>query len=144
MHADPMGPRWWWYAPVALLIGTAANQIVLTRTAELAAWSGGGFGMFATVDGWGNRHVLAVAVRPGVRRELDIPPALRDAVRRLRAFPSEANARAVATALAAEPTPDEGPLAAIEIQVWSTTYDRETTAPRATPLRAFTFPHDAR
>lgn len=140
MHADPRHPRWWWYLPVALLIGTAANQIVLTRTADLAPWSGGGFGMFATVDGWGNRHVAAFAIRPAVRRELEIPPELGEAERRLRALPSEANARALAVALAEAPTPDEGPLAAIEIQVWSTHYDPATTAPSAAMLRSFTIP----
>jgi hypothetical protein len=142
MHADPSRPRWWWYVPVAFLFGTAANQIVLTRTADLAPWSGGGFGMFATVDGWGNRHVAAFAVNPDVRRELEIPPELREAARRLRALPSEANARTLASALAAEPTPDEGPLAAIEIQVWSTRYDPATTAPSEAMLRSFTIPRD--
>jgi hypothetical protein len=144
MHADPSRPHWWWYAPVMLLIGTAANQIALTRTADLAPWSGGGFGMFATVDGWGNRHVAAFAIRPDVRRELEIPTALDDAARRLRALPSEANARALADALADEPTPDEGPLSAIEIQVWSTRYDPDTTAPSGAMLRSFTIPRDER
>jgi hypothetical protein len=130
----------WWYAPVALLIAVALRQIVLTQTADLAPWSGGGFGMFATVDGWGNRHVAAFAIRPDVRRELEIPAALRDATRRLRAYPSEANARAFATALAEQPTPDEGPLEAIEIQVWSTTYDPVTTAPSEGMLRSFRIP----
>lgn len=138
MDADSSRPRWWWYVPVALLIGTAANQIVLTRVADLAPWSGGGFGMFATVDGWGNRHVAVFAVGPDVRRELAIPPELREAERRLRALPSEAHARALAVGLADEPTPDEGPIAAIEIQVWSTRYDPDTTAPSTTMLRAFT------
>ncbi|MEO6027855.1 MAG: hypothetical protein ABIR79_13400 [Candidatus Binatia bacterium] len=135
-----MRPRWWWYAPVALLIAVALRQIVLTHIANLAPWSGGGFGMFASVDGWGNRHVAAFAIRSDVRRELEIPPPLREATRRLRAYPSEANAQALATALADQPTPDEGPLEAIEIQVWSTTYDPVTTAPSEGMLRSFRIP----
>jgi hypothetical protein len=142
MRDNPSRPRWWWYAPIAFLIGTALLQIVITRTAALAPWSGGGFGMFATVDGWGNRHVAAFAIRPGVRRELAIPKALGHALRRLRAFPSEAYARALAAGLADEPSPDEGPLDAIEIQVWSTTYDPLTTAPRVALLRSFRIPGD--
>ena len=63
--------------------------------------------------------------------------ALRDAIRRLRAYPSEANARALATVLAEQPTADDGPLEVIEIQVWSTTYDPVTTAPHERMLRSF-------
>ncbi len=137
-------PRWWWYAPIALLIGTALHQIVLTRTAALAPWSGGGFGMFATVDGWGNRHLAVFAIAPDVRRELDIPDGLEWTTRRLRALPSEANARALATALADDLPPDDGPLEAIEIQVWSTSYDPITTAPSDALLRSFRIPSGER
>jgi len=44
-------PHWWCYLPVVLLIGVAYLQIWLTRSADLTLWSGGGFGMFTTVDG---------------------------------------------------------------------------------------------
>jgi hypothetical protein len=92
--------------------------------------------MFSTIDGWGNRFLQAFAVRPGVRRELEIPPALQEETRHARAFPSEANLRALAAALVDAPTPDDGPLEAIEIQVWSTAYNPVTLAPIDFPLRS--------
>ena len=60
-------PRWWWHLPSAVLIGVACHQIWLTRSANLTPWSGGGFGMFSTIDGWGNRFLQAFAVRPGAQ-----------------------------------------------------------------------------
>ena len=132
--------RWWWYLPCAALIGVACYQIWLTQSAVLSPWSGGGFGMFSTVDGWGNRFLQVVALRPGVRRELEIPPALREVTRRVRAFPSEANLRAFAMALVDAPTPDDGPLEAIEIYVWSTNYDPITLAPTPSLLRSLRVP----
>jgi hypothetical protein len=135
-------PRWW-YAPVVLLIGVACHQVWLTRSVALTPWSGGGFGMFSTIDGWGNRHIQVFAIRSGVRRELEVPPALREETRRARALPSKANLRVLATALADAPTPDVGPLEAIEIQVWSTTYDPVTLAPTRAVLRFLTIPGDA-
>jgi len=134
--------RWWWHLPVALLIGVACHQILLTRSADLSPWSGGGFGMFSTIDGWGNRHLQAFALRSGIRREVEIPPALREVTRRVRAFPSEANLRALAAALVDVPTPDVGPLEAVEIQVWSTDYDPVTLAPMGSLLRSLQIPVD--
>ena len=100
--------------------------------------------MFSTVDGWGNRYLQAFAIRPGIRRELEIPPALQEMTRRVRAFPSEARLRALATALVDTPTPDVGPLEAIEIQVWSTDYDPVTLAPSGSLLRWLRVPIDGR
>jgi hypothetical protein len=128
--------RWWWYLPSVVLIGVACHQIWLTRSAKLTPWSGGGFGMFSTIDGWGNRYPRVFAIRPGIRRELEIPPALQEVTRRVRAFPSGANLRALAAALVDTPTPDAGPLQAIEIQMWSTDYDPVTLAPTGSLLRA--------
>lgn len=98
--------------------------------------------MFSTIDGWGNRHLQAFALRSGIRREVEIPPALREVTRRVRAFPSEANLRALAAALVDVPTPDVGPLEAVEIQVWSTDYDPVTLAPMGSLLRSLQIPVD--
>ena len=143
MSEETTRTRWWWYLPSAVLIGVACHQIWLTRSANLTPWSGGGFGMFSTIDGWGNRNLQAFAIRPGIRRELEIPPALQEVTRRARAFPSETNLRALAAALADAPTPDVGPLAAIEIQMWSTDYDPVTLAPTGSLLRSLSVAVDA-
>jgi hypothetical protein len=137
-------PRWWWYLPSAILIGVACHQIWLTHSADLNPWSGGGFGMFSTMDAWGNRHLQAFAIRPGIRRELEIPAFLREAVRRACAFPSEARLQALAVELVNVPTPDAGPLEAIEIHVWSTHYDPITLASSGSLLRSLRVPIDRR
>ena len=96
--------------------------------------------MFSTIDGWRNRYLQAFALRPGVRRELEIPPAVEEMTRRVRAFPSEANLRALASSLVDVSTPDVGPLEAIEIQVWSIAYDVVTLEPTGSLLRSLSVP----
>lgn len=98
--------------------------------------------MFSTIDGWGNRHLQAFAIRPGIRRELEIPPTLERLTRRVRAFPSEANLRALAFQLVDEPTPDAGPLEAIEVDVWTVDYDPTNLAPASSLLRSLRVPLD--
>jgi hypothetical protein len=96
--------------------------------------------MFSTMDGRGNRHLHAFALRPGIRRELEIPPALRQRTQRVLVFPTESALRALAFELADVPTPDAGPLTAIEIQVWATHFDPNSLEPSGTLLRAIEVP----
>lgn len=131
------------HLPALLLVAVASHQIGLARTAQLSAWSGGGFGMFATTDAWGRRHLHAWAVRPGIRRELEVPPELRDTARRALALPDERRMRALARALAEieiDAEPEAGPLAAIEIQILATRFDRETLGPSGAPLAGLVLP----
>ena len=94
--------------------------------------------MFATTDAWATRHLHVFAIRPGVRRELDIPPSLRKKVERVLTLPSDARLQALARQFAAVPTPDEGPLEAIELQVWATQFDSDTLMPSSTQIRFLT------
>ena len=132
--------QWFWYVPSVLLILVTANQLRLVFTTALSPWWGGGFGMFATTDGWATRHLHVFAIRLGVRRELSIPATLRRKVERVLTLPSDANFQAIAREFADIPTPDEGPLIAIELQVWGTHYDPITLAPSSALLRARTVP----
>jgi Arc/MetJ family transcription regulator len=128
-------------------VAVALHQIGLARSVELNAWSGGGFGMFSTTDAWGRRHLHAWAVRPGMRREIEVPDALRAAARRALALPDERRLRALALALAEtelDAEPEAGPLAAIEIQVFATRYDRETLGPSGRPLAGLSVPIEER
>ena len=121
-----------------LLVLVAANQLRLVSSAALSPWWGGGFGMFATTDGWATRHLHVFVIHQGVQRELSIPLTLRTEVERALTLPSDANLQAFALEVAKIPTPDEGRLIAIELQVWATHYDPVTLAPSSTLLRAFT------
>jgi hypothetical protein len=132
------------HLPVALLVAVACVQVALAHTAGLTAWVGGGFGMFATTDGWGRRHVHAWALRPGLRRELEISPALgRDLLRAL-ALPDDRGLRALAERLATLPSRDQGPLEAIELHVYGVRFDRETLASSGVLLRSHTVRFDER
>jgi hypothetical protein len=123
------------YLPIFLLVIIALNQIRLAKTSSLSPWWGGGFGMFSTTDSRGTRHIHAYAIRPGIRRELEIPPHLAELERKMLTFPSESNLEKLAVELADVPTPDEGPLEAIEIQVWATDFDSETLEPSSILFR---------
>ena len=138
MSEPEVKPYWFWYLPSLLLILIASNQLRLVFTTSLSPWWGGGFGMFATTDGWATRHLHAFAIRPGVRRELAIPLSLRKMVERVLTLPSDAQLQALAHQFADEPTPDEGPLEAIELQVWATQFDPTTLMPSSTPMRFLT------
>src|SRR5215475_12379144 len=108
--------QWFWYLPSVVLLLVTANQLRLVSTTALSPWWGGGFGMFATTDGWATRHLHVFAIRSDVRRELSIPVTLRKEVERALTLPSDANLQAIAREVADIPTPDEGPLIAIELQ----------------------------
>lgn len=131
----PPHTHWFWYLPSLLLLIVAGNQVRLVSPAVLSPWWGGGFGLFATTDAWATRHLHIFAIRSGVRRELVIPLSLRKKVERVLTLPSDAQLQALVHQLAEGPTPDEGPLEAIELQVWATQFDPVTLAPSSAPIR---------
>jgi hypothetical protein len=132
--------QWFGYIPSALLLLVVANQLRLVSTTALSPWWGGGFGMFATTDGWATRHLHVFAIHSGVRRELSIPETFKKEVERVLTLPSDANLQTIAREFAELPTPDEGPLLAIELQVWAARHDPVTLAPSGVLLRALTVP----
>jgi hypothetical protein len=143
MPEHSVRPRRFWYLPVTLLIAVACVQLWLSHTAGLSPWAGGGFGMFSSTDTRGNRHLHAFAIRPGIRRELDLPSSLNLHIERVLVFPTESALRSLAAELAHVPTPDAGPLAAIEIQVWTTRFDPHSLEPSSTFLRVIEVPFGA-
>jgi hypothetical protein len=98
--------------------------------------------MFATTDAWATRHLHVFAIRSGVRRELEIPRSLRKKVKRALTLPSDAQLQVLARQFADVPTPDEGLLEAIELQVWATQFDLDTLTPSSTPIRFLTVRQD--
>lgn len=129
--------------PALLLVVVAIAQIALARTAHLSAWSGGGFGMFATMDSPARRHLHAWAIRPGLRSELEIPDDLEMPARRALALPIESRLRPLAATLARieeeEGDPDAAPLESILLQVFRVEYDA-ALAPSGELLRSLEVP----
>ena len=92
------------------------------------------------MDGRGNRHLHAYALRPGIRRELALPRALEKLVSRSLTLPSESNLHVLAAELVNVPTPDAGPLQAIEIQVWATQFAFDNLEPSGSLWRVVEVP----
>lgn len=133
-------PRWSHIGkalPIFLLLGVATSQVILARQADLSPWSGGGFGMFSTLDHGSRRHLHAFIVRPGLRREVRPPESLRRDVSSAMTLPSDGRLRRLALALAETPTADHGPPTAVQLQVWSTRFDPATLTPSSRILREF-------
>ena len=132
--------RWLRLLPCLILVAVALGQILLALTAGLSPWHGGGFGMFATTDSRGARHLHVFAIRPGLEREVRPPPPLEHLAQRVRALPSQSNLRSLALEIAALPAPDHGPPTAVRIEVWRTRFDPDTLAPSSDILRALEVP----
>jgi hypothetical protein len=114
----------------------ALHQLWLVPREHMSAWCGGGFGMFSTTDGWGTRHLHAVALSPAFRTTLDVPKALTEDAKRALALPSEARLRALARQLAERAPRDLEEPEAIRIDVFARRHDPETLAPRGELLRS--------
>jgi len=97
--------------------------------------------MFASTDAGATRHVHAFVRRPGVRREVVVPRAHRELARRARTLPVDLYLEPLAEVIAATPTPDHGPPARVEIQVWQRRFDPETLRPSGLLLRGFEQAH---
>jgi len=126
-------PHTWAVAvPALTLCAVAALQLWLAHTSHLSPWCGGGFGMFSTLDGWRVRHIHAVVLGPGWRRELVIPAPLRGAAARASALPDEHRLRRLgAQLLARSPGADR-----VELRVFAPRFEPETVQPAATQIAA--------
>jgi len=127
---------WLRWLPALLLVVVALHQIHLVERRGLSPWSGGGFGMFSTPDAAATRHLHVFVLRPGLEREVAVPDALEDALRRALALPTDDRLRALGRALAELPTPDHGPATGVRIQVWGTEHAGETLEPKGRLIRA--------
>jgi len=124
------------YLPVVLLLAVAVTQIYLAHRYALAPWSGGGFGMFSTLDAAQSRHMHVYAVSPGIRREVEIPFDLRGIALRTSALPTDSYLRRLARKLSRISTPEGGAVGSIVIQVWKTDYDPATLMPSGSMVRS--------
>lgn len=114
----------------------ALHQLWLAPRENMSAWCGGGFGMFSTTDGWGTRHLHAIALSPAFRTSLEIPEELQEDAKRALALPTEQRLRALARALADRAPRDLEELESIRIDVFARRHDPETLAPRGELLRS--------
>lgn len=124
--------------PALLLVAVAITQAFAATSGTLSPWLGGGFGMFSTTDSPTRRHLHAVAIRPGLLQEIEIPDVLEIDVRRALGLPDARRLRVLARELETiereQGDPNAAPLEAIAITVYRTHFDRDTLAPSGEPI----------
>jgi hypothetical protein len=114
----------------------ALHQLWLVEHEAMSAWCGGGFGMFSTTDGWGARHLHAVALGPAFRTSLELPEHLAEDAKRALALPSRERLRALAIALAEQAPRELEEPELIRIDVFARRHDPATLAPHGELLRS--------
>ena len=125
--------------PPLLLCGVAPSQIVLTRTAALTPWKGGGFGMFSTLDHVGYRGVDAVVEAPGRSEELTMPSSLEESAARAAACPTDWLLRRLADEIVLRERRYERAVTRVKLTAWRTEFDPITLAANEQTVRSFVY-----
>ena len=124
-------------APAALLTVVAVAQIALSRHADLTPWKGGGFGMFSTLDHGAFRGVSVVVDGPERSETLEIPPSLEVLAARAANCPDEWLLRRLADEVAAREARYGRPVTRVTVDVWKTSFARDTLHATEDRLRTF-------
>ena len=122
-----------------MLTAVASVQVVLTRTAGLSPWKGGGFGMFATTDGLAFRHVRLRVDAPGRSEQLVVSPSLQESAARASLFPSDGRLTALGHAVAARERRHGQPVATVRIDVTKVDFEGEPLVATERTLRRFVY-----
>jgi hypothetical protein len=88
--------RWYWFLAPLLLVSFAGQQIYLAQTHHLSPWSGGGFGMFSSLDAGQRRTIEINVTYDGLRQRQPLPNALRDTAQRTATLPTPENIKKLA------------------------------------------------
>jgi hypothetical protein len=105
-------------APAAVLIVVALTQMVLARTADLSPWKGGGFGMFASVDGVPFRWVRLYVSAPERSEEIVVPPSIDDQAHRVVTWPHRRAIEGLARAVIAREQRQQRPVDSVRVEIW--------------------------
>jgi hypothetical protein len=105
-------------APTVLLLAVASTQMVLARTAHLSPWKGGGFGMFASVDGLPFRWVRLYVFAAERSEEIALPASLDDQARRVVTWPHRRSMERLARAVIARERRRQQPVETVRVEVW--------------------------
>jgi hypothetical protein len=104
--------------PTVLLLAVASGQMILARTAHLSPWKGGGFGMFASVDGLPFRWVRLYVFAPERSEELALPPSLEDQAHRVVTWPHRWALEGLARAVIARERRHQRPVETVRVEIW--------------------------
>ena len=125
--------------PAAILVAVASVQIVLTRTAGLSPWKGGGFGMFSTTDDSGRRYVRIFVTARERSEEIAITPSLENAAARAAVLPSVRLLTRLADRVVERERRHDRPVEAVRIETWRIVYTPGTLAASARLARDFSY-----
>jgi hypothetical protein len=114
-----------WLPPILLAV-VACAQIALTRTTLLSSWKGGGFGMFATLDGGQHRSMRIVVFSPDRSEELDVPLSLEHLAARIQLYPGKEWLNQFARRVAEREQRRGRPVSQVRIELWRTDYQPGT------------------
>jgi hypothetical protein len=104
--------------PAAVLIAVASAQMVLARTSDLSPWKGGGFGMFASVDGVPFRWVRLYVSAPDRSEEIAVPASIGDRAHRVMTWPHRRALEGLARAVIAREQRQQRPVETVRVEVW--------------------------
>ena len=121
--------------PGALLAFVAALQIALTHVTSLSPWKGGGFGMFASLDGGSFRAVRVFVEAAGHSQEIDPDPGMAESVGKAALFPSDRMTFRLAQDIARDERDYGRAVDAVRIQVWRVEFAHRSLAPTYRLLR---------
>lgn len=121
--------------PAALLVTVGVVQVWLTRTVDLTAWKGGGFGMFSTLDDGPHRLVRIYLHNEGRSEEIEVPASLQDRADRLATLPSPRRLARFAEAVIAREQRQGRPVSHVRVEVWRQRVDPGTLGAHLVLLR---------
>jgi hypothetical protein len=104
--------------PSLLLCLIAATQMVLAPTTNLSPWKGGGFGMFASVDGLPFRWVRLYVYAAERSEEIALPASMEASARRVAAWPHRRALERLARAVVARERRHGRPVERVRVEVW--------------------------
>ena len=110
--------------PTLLLFVVAFAQMLLARTSLMSPWKGGGFGMFASVDGLPFRSIRIYVTAADRSEELAVPASLEDEARRLATWPRQPSLQAFAQSVVDREQRRSRPVESVRVEVWRAALSR--------------------
>jgi hypothetical protein len=104
--------------PTVLLLAVASTQMILARRADLSPWKGGGFGMFASVDGLPFRWVRLYVSAPERSEEIQLPLSIEDQAHRVVTWPHQQAMRGLARSVIAREQRYQRPVDTVRVEIW--------------------------
>jgi hypothetical protein len=117
----------------------ASGQIALTYLTPLSPWKGGGFGMFATLDGRPFRYVRMFVRAPERSEELAVPSSLEELAASAEILPSDQRLERLARAVVAREHRRGRPVEEVRLDVWRVEFGAGSLAPSDRLLRRYVF-----